>query len=47
MMIDMGSLLAGTKYRGEFEARLKAILDEASDITNNIILFIDEIHTII
>lgn len=47
MMLDMGSLLAGTKYRGEFEARLKAILDEASDITNNIILFIDEIHTII
>ena len=47
MMLDMGSLLAGTKYRGEFEARLKAILDEAADITNNIILFIDEIHTII
>lgn len=47
MMLDMGSLLAGTKYRGEFEARLKAILDEASDISNNIILFIDEIHTII
>jgi ATP-dependent Clp protease ATP-binding subunit ClpC len=47
MMLDMGSLLAGTKYRGEFESRLKAILDEASDATNNIILFIDEIHTII
>lgn len=47
MMLDMGTLLAGTKYRGEFESRLKAILEEAADITNNIILFIDEIHTII
>lgn len=47
MMLDMGSLLAGTKYRGEFEGRLKSILEEAADITNNIILFIDEIHTII
>lgn len=47
MMLDMGTLLAGTKYRGEFEARLKAILEEAADVTNNIILFIDEIHTII
>ncbi len=47
MMLDMWSLLAWTKYRGEFEARLKAILDEASDVSNNIILFIDEIHTII
>lgn len=47
MMLDMGTLLAGTKYRGEFEARLKAILDEAADISHNIILFIDEIHTII
>jgi ATP-dependent Clp protease ATP-binding subunit ClpA len=40
-------LVAGTKYRGEFEARLKAIIDEAIDPMNNIILFIDEIHTII
>lgn len=47
MMLDMGTLLAGTKYRGEFEARLKSILEEAADVTNNIILFIDEIHTII
>jgi ATP-dependent Clp protease ATP-binding subunit ClpA len=47
MMLDMGSLLAGTKYRGEFESRLKAILDEAADPTHNIILFIDELHTII
>ena len=46
-LLDMGSLLAGTKYRGEFEARMKSILEEAMDPTNNIILFIDEIHTII
>ena len=45
--LDMGSLVAGTKYRGEFEERLKAILKEAADPQNNIILFIDEIHTII
>ena len=43
----MGTLVAGTKYRGEFEARMKSILEEAIDPTNNIILFIDEIHTII
>ncbi|NOZ44518.1 MAG: ATP-dependent Clp protease ATP-binding subunit [bacterium] len=43
----MGTLVAGTKYRGEFEARMKAILEEAMDITNNIIIFIDELHTII
>jgi ATP-dependent Clp protease ATP-binding subunit ClpC len=43
----MGTLVAGTKYRGEFEARMKSILEEAMDVTNNIILFIDEIHTII
>lgn len=47
MMLDMWSLVAGTKYRGEFEARLKAIVDESVDPLNNIILFIDEIHTII
>jgi len=47
MMVDMGSVVAGTKYRGEFEARMKAILDEAMDPMNNIILFIDELHTII
>ena len=46
-MLDMGTLVAGTKYRGEFEGRMKSILEEASDPTNNIILFIDEIHTII
>lgn len=46
-MLDMGTLVAGTKYRGEFESRFKAIMEEAADITNNIIVFIDEIHTII
>ncbi|MDD3262679.1 MAG: ATP-dependent Clp protease ATP-binding subunit [Candidatus Absconditabacteria bacterium] len=46
-MIDMGTIVAGTKYRGEFESRMKAILEEATDPLNNIILFIDEIHTII
>jgi len=46
-MLDMGSLVAGTKYRGEFESRLKQIIEEAVDPLNNIILFIDEIHTII
>ncbi|MEI7919991.1 MAG: AAA family ATPase [bacterium] len=40
-------MVAGTKYRGEFESRMKSILEEAIDPTNNIILFIDEIHTII
>jgi ATP-dependent Clp protease ATP-binding subunit ClpA len=46
-LLDMGTLVAGTKYRGEFESRMKAILEEATDPTNNIILFIDELHTII
>ncbi len=46
IMLDMGTLVAGTKYRGEFESRLKSILDEAADPTLGIILFIDEIHTL-
>jgi ATP-dependent Clp protease ATP-binding subunit ClpC len=46
IMIDMSTLVAGTKYRGEFESRLKSILDEAADPTLGIILFIDEIHTL-
>lgn len=45
--LDMGTLVAGTKYRGDFETRFKTILDEAADPVNNIILFIDELHTII
>ena len=44
--LDMGSLLAGTKYRGDFEQRLKAVLKELTDAPNSI-LFIDEIHTLI
>lgn len=45
--LDLSGLVAGTKYRGEFESRLKQIIDEASKLENEVILFIDEIHTII
>jgi len=47
MSLDMGSLIAGAKYRGEFEERLKAVLDEVKDAEGEIILFIDEMHTLI
>ena len=47
LSLDMSSLVAGTKYRGEFEARIKQVIEEASQVENEIILFIDEIHTII
>jgi len=47
LSLDMSSLVAGTKYRWEFESRIKQVIDEASKVENEIILFIDEIHTII
>ncbi len=47
MALDMGALIAGAKYRGEFEERLKAVIDEVKNSDGQIILFIDEMHTLI
>src|SRR3989344_4839642 len=47
LMLDLGSLIAGTKFRGEFEDRLKAFVNEIRNAAGQIILFIDEIHTIV
>ncbi len=47
MSLDMGSLIAGAKYRGEFEDRLKAVIKEVTDSNGKIVLFIDEIHTVV
>ena len=45
--LDMGALIAGAKYRGEFEERLKAVLEEVQQADGNIVLFIDELHNLV
>src|SRR5690606_15842357 len=45
--LDMGALVAGAKYRGEFEERLKAVLKEITDAQGQVVLFIDELHTVV
>ena len=47
LALDMGALVAGSKFRGEFEERLKAVMDEAKSAAGEVILFIDEIHTVV
>jgi ATP-dependent Clp protease ATP-binding subunit ClpB len=47
LSLDMGALIAGAKFRGEFEERLKAVLEEVTDAAGEIVLFIDEMHTIV
>src|SRR5207244_367029 len=45
--LDIGAMVAGSKYRGEFEDRLKAVLKEISDAEGQVVVFIDELHTIV
>src|ERR1035441_6349015 len=47
LTLDLGAMVAGAKYRGEFEERLKAVLKEISDAGGEVITFIDELHTIV
>jgi ATP-dependent Clp protease ATP-binding subunit ClpC len=47
MVLDLSGMVAGTKYRGEFEERLKNVIDEVTDASDDIVLFIDELHTVV